>query len=191
MREVLAIRGMPRALFVGMSVLTTIDVLTAYLPAFAEESGISVQTVGWLLATRAAASVLSRIGMIRLMNWLGRRNLLLGAVLLSGAALLAFPFVPLVLQYVMMVIVGLGLGLGQPVTLSWVAGRAPRALRGPALGVRLSGNRLGQVLVPAAVGVLVGVGGVGVVFVALAASLVASGIVLYGAQFTLPENPEE
>ncbi len=191
MREVLAIRGMPRALFVGMSVLTTIDVLIAYLPAFAQETGMSVQTVGWLLATRAAASVLSRIGMIRLMNWLGRRTLLLIAVLLAGAALAAFPFVPLVIQYVMMVIIGFGLGLGQPVTLSWVAGRAPRSLRGPALGVRLSGNRLGQVLVPALVGVLVGASGVGVVFAALAVSLLASGVVLYGAQFALPEEPEE
>jgi len=172
-------------------VLTTIDVLTAYLPAFAQETGMSVQTVGWLLATRAAASVLSRVGMIRLMNWLGRRTLLLMAVLVAGAALATFPLVPLVFQYVMMVIVGLGLGLGQPVTLSWVAGRAPRSLRGPALGVRLSGNRLGQVLVPALVGVLVGVSGVGAVFTALAISLLTSGAVLYGAQFDMPEEPED
>ncbi len=191
MREVLVIPGMRRALLVGMSVITTVDVLAAYLPAFAEEVGMSVQTVGFLLATRATASIVSRVGVLPLMRWLGRRTLLLVAVVAAGLSLALFPFVALPIQYVLMVIVGLGLGLGQPVTLSWVAGRAPRSLRGPALGVRVSGNRLGQVIVPALIGVLAGVSGVGIVFAALAASLLASGVVLMGAQFELPEDPED
>jgi len=191
MRQVLTISGMPRALFVGMSVITSIDVITAYLPAFAEEAGISVQTVGFLLATRALASIASRVGMLRLIAFLGRRNLLLISVLGAGISLALFPFVPLSVQFALMVVVGLGLGLGHPVTLSWVAGRAPRSLRGPALGVRVSGNRLGQVVVPAFVGLLTGVAGVGVIFAALAASLLVSGAVLFGAKFELPEDPEE
>lgn len=190
MREVVAIPGMTRALFVGMSVITSIDIITAYLPAYAEEAGIPVQTVGFLLATRALASIVSRVGMLRLMRWLGRRTLLLVAVLAAGLSLAVFPFVPLALQFGAMVLVGLGLGLGHPVTLSWVAGRAPRALRGPALGIRVSGNRLGQVIVPGIVGVLTGVAGVGIVFAALATSLLASAIVLLGAKFDLPGEPE-
>ena len=189
MREVLVIPGMPRVLLLGVAVITTIDIITAYLPAYAEEAGLSVQTVGFLLATRAIASIVSRVGMLQLMRWLGRRTLLLTAVILAGIALAIFPFAPLPVQYVLMAIVGLGLGLGQPVTLSWVAGRAPRALRGPALGVRMSGNRLGQVLVPVAVGLLAGVAGIGVVFIAMAATLLASGAVFFGAQVELPEEP--
>jgi MFS family permease len=112
------------------------------------------------------------------------------AVLVAGVSLAIFPFVPLALQYGVMVLVGLGIGLGHPVTPSWVAVRAPRALRGPALGIRVSGNRLGQVIVPGIVGVLTGVAGVGIVFGALATSLLASAVVLLSAKFDLPTEPE-
>lgn len=191
MREVLVIPGMRRALLVGMSVITTIDILTAYLPAFAQEVGMSVQTVGFLLATRATAGIVSRIGVVRLIQLLGRRNLLLVAVVAAGVSLALFPFVPLPLRFVAIFVVGLGLGVGQPTMLSWVAGRAPRSLRGTALGVRVSGNRLAQIFVPAAIGLLAGVAGIAVVFVAMAASLFASAAVLYSAQFELPEDPED
>jgi MFS family permease len=49
-------------------------------------------------------------------------------------------------------IAGLGLGVGQPLTMSWLVGAAPPGLRGRALSLRLTGNRAGQVLVSGAVG---------------------------------------
>ena len=56
----------------SMMVLCTIDLLQVYLPALAVERGIPVQTVGILLALRAGATVLSRLGLDRLVRTVGR-----------------------------------------------------------------------------------------------------------------------
>jgi hypothetical protein len=46
--------------------------------------------------------------------------------------------------------------MGQPLSLIWIAEAAPTNMRGAAVGVRLTGNRLGQVAIPAIVGGVVG-----------------------------------
>jgi MFS family permease len=77
-------------------------------------------------------------------------------------AVVAAPLPAFVLA-VVVVLLGLGLGAGQPLTMSWLAEVAPAGLRGRAMSLRLTGNRLGQVLIPSAVGlVAAGVGAAGV-----------------------------
>lgn len=192
LRQVMAVPSMRHAMLVSLTVLTSIDVLTAYLPAYGEAHGLSVQTVGFLLSARAGASILSRAVMLPLISLLGRRRLLMVSLGLPAAALAVFPYLDvLALQYASMALVGLGLGLGQPVTLSWVAGRAPRELRGTALGIRLSGNRLGQLVLPVGIGVLAGATGLGAVFFALATLLAVSGSALARADFDTVEEPAE
>jgi len=191
-RQVLAVPSMRHAMLVSLTVLTAIDVLTAYLPAYGEAHGLSVQTVGFLLSARAGASILSRVVMLPLISLLGRKRLLMVSLGLAAVAFGAFPFLDdLALQYAAMALVGLGLGLGQPVTLSWVAGRAPTGLRGTTLGIRLSGNRLGQAVLPVFIGVLAGATGVGAVFFALATLLAVSSSVLAGASFDTSEEAAE
>jgi MFS family permease len=71
---------------------------------------------------------------------------------------------------VLVVLLGLGLGVGQPLTMSWLAETAPAGLRGRAMSLRLTGNRLGQVVIPSAVGVVAaGVGAAGVLWATAAA----------------------
>ena len=54
--------------------------------------------------------------------------------------------------------------------MSWLALSAPAGLRGRAMSLRLTGNRLGQVLIPSAVGaVAAGVGAAGVLWTTAAA----------------------
>ena len=184
LREVAALPGMPQAMLASITVLTCVDVLTAYLPAFGEARGLSVQTVGFLLAARAAGSIVSRVLMLRLLTLLGRRRLLMVSMALPALALGTFPFLDaLPLQYAAMVVTGLGLGLGQPVTLSWVAGTAPQELRGTALGLRMSGNRLGQVVLPMAVGAVAGAAGLLASFWALSVLLLLSSAVVRRTDF--------
>jgi MFS family permease len=63
------------------------------------------------------------------------------------------PLPPLALAAVV-VLMGLGLGVGQPLTMAWLAAATPPGLRGRAMSLRLTGNRLGQVVIPSAVGAL-------------------------------------
>ena len=152
------------------------DLLAAYLPAYAESAAIPVRTVGFLLAVHGLASVAVRLFMGRLLARYARPSLLAVSMGVSAAALAALPFVAwLPGLYAIMVVTGLGLGLCQPLTVSWVAGQVPMEIRGMAMSVRLAGNRLGQVVVPLGVGLLAGAAGIASAFVAPAALLAAGG----------------
>jgi MFS family permease len=180
----MAIPGMPQAMLVSVTVLSAVDVLTTYLPAIGEAQGLSVASVSLLLSARAGASFLSRL----LMPWLiargGRRRVLIFSTLVPALLLCLWPWIDnLAAMFVLVVVIGFGLGIGQPMTMVWVANRAPDESRGIALGMRLTVNRLGQISVPLAVGAIAGMAGLGSVFVSMAALLGASTIAVRGADF--------
>jgi MFS family permease len=62
---------------------------------------------------------------------------------------------------ILMAVGGFGLGIGQPVTMSWVAALAAPGTRATALSVRLMGNRVGQMAVPVLAGLIAGGAGAG------------------------------
>jgi MFS family permease len=164
--------GMAAAMFVSIAVISAVDVMVAYLPAYGQATGLSVETVGALLSVRAGASLVSRIFMGRLIASVGREQILFLSTALAGGAILALPFTGSVpLLFVLMTLIGAGLGLGQPMTLAWVANRSPRQDRGMALGVRLTGNRVGLLVTPVVMGALAGAAGITAIFVVLAGFL--------------------
>lgn len=167
--------GLPAAVVASLVVVSAIDLLAVYLPALGTERGIAAGTIGLLLALRALTSMVSRFLLPAGVARLGRVALLVSGSVAAGAALvvLALP-VPLAVMAVAVGVTGLGLGVGQPLTLSWVTLLAPAHRRATALSLRLTGNRLGQTVVPATVGLLasrLGAGGV----------LAATGLLLGGA----------
>lgn len=169
-RDLLAQQGLIRALTVSCVVLAAVDITLVYLPALGAERGIAAGTIGVLLTVRALASMTSRLFLGRLTAAIGRRRLLIGTVAVSaaGLALLLIPM-PFWLLAVLMVVTGLGLGAGQPLTMSFLAEAAPPGLRGRAMSLRLTGNRLGQVVIPSAAGFLaLGAGSAGVLAVTAA-----------------------
>ena len=167
--QVLRRPGMAAAMLVSVTVISSVDVLVAYLPAYGEATGLSVETVGLLLSVRAGASLVSRIFMARMIQRIGRRPLLALSMMLAGGGIILLPFVSSVaILFGLMVAIGLGLGLGQPMTIAWVANRSMRHERGLALGVRLTGNRSALLVVPTAMGALAGASGITAIWLALA-----------------------
>jgi MFS family permease len=187
-RTLLRRPGLARALTVSCVVLAAVDITLVYLPALGTERGIASGTVGALLTLRAGASMASRLFLGRLSQRLGRRRLLLGSVALSavGMALSVVPM-PVGSLAVVIVAVGLGLGAGQPLTMSWLAESTPPGLRGRAMSLRLTGNRLGQVLVPSAAGLLAAGTGAGGVLALTAAGLAAAGVAARGLEIRPPD----
>ncbi len=176
MGTLLRLPGLVRALTISCIVLAAVDITLVYLPAVGADRGLAAGLVGLLLTLRAVASMTSRFFLGRLVRLLGRRRLMLTSVLLSAASMaaVAVPAPPPVLA-VLVVLLGLGLGVGQPLTMSWLAEVAPAGLRGRAMSLRLTGNRLGQVLIPSTVGLLAaGVGSAGVLW-ATAGALALAG----------------
>jgi MFS family permease len=177
MRTLLRLPGLLRALLISCVVLAAVDITLVYLPALGADRGLAAGFVGLLLTLRAMASMTSRFFLGRLVGLAGRRRLMIVSVALSAVsmAVVAAPLPPVAVAAVV-VLLGLGLGVGQPLTMSWLAEMAPAGLRGRAMSLRLTGNRLGQVLIPSAVGLAAaGVGAAGVLW-ATAAALAVVGV---------------
>jgi MFS family permease len=153
----LRIRGLPSAVVISGIVLAAIDVFTVYLPVLGAERGYTAGLVSLLLVIRAVASVVSRILLEPLELRFGANRLLLGTVLLAFGVMAVLPAVTSVPALaVLMVPLGLGLGLAQPITMAWIAAIAPVGVRGRAMSLRLTGNRLAQTLIPVIAGSVAG-----------------------------------
>lgn len=189
-RRVLSRPGMLAAMFVSISVASTLDVLAAYLPVYGTVTGLSVALVGLLLSVRAGATMISRVGMEWLLARLGWGRVLMACLLISAAMLALTPAtsIPIVLILIMGTL-GLSIGLVQPMTITWVANRAPKPERGTALAVRLTGNRTSLLLVPAIMGAVAGTAGVAAVFWLMAIALGAGSLVTRTARLDRTKDP--
>lgn len=166
--------GLWQALVVSGIVLTAMDMLYAFLPAWAEDHDASVTAVGWLLALRAAVTVLSRIKIGTFVARLGRRTLMLISLTVGAASLIVLPLVGTVGAIGVMIGLGIGLGLPQPLTMAWVVARVHPSAHGAALGLRLTSNRVIQITVPVGVSAAAGSMGTDAVFWASAILLTGS-----------------
>ena len=102
----------------------------------------------------------------------GRARLLLVSTGLSAVltALLAVDL-SVVLMAVVLVLAGLSLGIGQPLSMSVVSVAAAEGTRGTWMSIRLLGNRLGQAVIPVGVGMFATGFGAPGVFVVLGSTM--------------------
>ncbi|MGN7202305.1 MFS transporter [Arthrobacter sp. SAFR-044] len=175
--------GVARALATSATVLAVVDLTMVYLPALGADRGLTAATVGAMLTVRAVFSMVSRLLLGRVSRRIGRMRLLVVSLALSTAALAAAAIpMPAWLLFVVMAVLGLGLGIGQPLTMSWLSAQAPAGQRGRALALRLAGNRVGQVVLPSAIGVVAAGLGAGGVFLASAVVVGGTLLLLRGVQ---------
>lgn len=188
MRRVVRVPSIFESMLASVAVLCCLDIILAYLPVYGTEHGIPVQIVGLLLAVNGAAQVASRLTMPRLRRLLGRRRLLVLSLLLPAVTLALLPpagdLVPLL--FGLLAITGFWLGIGQPLTIAWVASQTPIDIRATALGLRLSANRAGQFALPAVAGAVAGAAGMTAVFWSLAGLLGVSAALVARASFETP-----
>ncbi len=167
--EVFSIKGFKSAILVSGSITAVIDVMLVFLPLLGRELGFSATEVGILLATRAVASMLVRIILGPISNHFGMRTTLNFGSLVTALSLVVIALSSQFwLLLVLMFVAGFATGIGQPVTMAWVSRISPPEIRGLAISIRLTSNRLGQVIIPALAGSLA-VFGAGTIFWLLAA----------------------
>jgi MFS family permease len=157
--------GVLSAMLVSVALLTSVDILAAYLPVVGERSGIPPELVGALLAVRGMASAASRLLLGPLTRLRSRAELVIASTAGGAVTLLVVAVSDAVgVLFVAMACGGFLIGLGQPLTMSLVALAVPREARSEALAIRLVGNRVGQTLIPLGAGGLAAVLGVAGVF---------------------------
>lgn len=169
--------GVARYIVVSAAVLTSADILTAYLPVLGAEVGIAPVMIGAMLAVRGVASMLSRLLLGPLGRRYNQRALIVTSTIGTALCLLAiavFPF-PAVM-FVALAVGGFLLGMGQPLTMTAVAIALPAQARSSGLGIRLLGNRIAQVGTPLLAGAVAGGFGVASVLIVQVLALAASGV---------------
>jgi len=176
-RDLLKLRGFPAVMLSSVVTVTALDLLVIYLPALGAERHIDANNIGLLLTARAAASLISRVFYARLIFSIGRMPLTLASMLGSAAGFLVLA-IPLALpaMYVVLIMLGFAMGIASTLTLSGVMYLAPPEACGTALTLRMTGNRIGQIVFPALAGIVAAATGVAGILLALGFGLAASGM---------------
>ncbi len=165
--------GMFAVLMSSVVTVTAGDLLVIYLPLIGAERGIDASNIGLLLTVRSAAALVARIFYARLIQAMGRLPLTLVSTFVGAAAfvLMAVPSLPV--MYAASAIIGVGLGIAATLTISGIVAVAPPEARGTAMMLRITGNRLGLVFMPAIAGAVAAATGVVGILVMTAGSLTA------------------
>lgn len=153
------------------------DLHTVFVPIYGTQIGLSAVQIGVVLAAFAAATFVVRLAV----PWYGAAwapmSVLRLALLSAAAVYLAFPFsVSAPALIALSFVLGLGLGVGQPIVMSLLHENAPPGRVGETVGLRMSliqtmavgvplvfgalGATIGVLPVFASVGVFLGLGGV-------------------------------
>lgn len=176
--ELIRVPGLFPILIASVVTVTASDLLIIYLPLLGAERHIDVSHIGFLLLAKSVAALVARACYARLIYAIGRMPLTLGSALVAAFAfvLLAVPSLPV--MYVAAIAVGLGLGIASTLTLSGVAEYSPPQARGTAMSLRITGNRLGLVLMPFIAGVVAAGTGVVGTFLLCALTLATCAVAL-------------
>jgi MFS family permease len=166
--------GMFAAIFTSLAISSTADILVVFLPLYGNENQFSAMAIGVIISIRAATSMASRYFLGSLSAHFTTKQLLVSSNSISVLACAAMAFAPNPITLgVIVAIAGFSLGVGQPLTMSLVSQLTIPQERALAVSTRLTGNRLGQFVIPAGAGLLAAGSGTGAVFIGLSI-LVAS-----------------
>lgn len=171
-----------KALATSALVLYSRDIFVAYFPLYGSNLGISDSMIGWIVAIQGLAMVPVRLFLAQLAEKAGRDKVLLFSIITAGLSFMLFPFVENAwILLVLSAVMGVGLGCGQPLSLTTTYNASPKARTGEVLGLRLASNRLSQLIAPLFFGVVGSFGGLVAVFY-------VSGAFLLGGAFLTKEK---
>ncbi|WP_453990586.1 MFS transporter [Bacillus nitroreducens] len=144
-----------KALISSALVLYSKDIFIAYFPLFAKQYGISTSTIGWIISIQGLAMIVVRVFLPLLAEKLGRDYVLMASVFMAGISFLLVPFTGnVIILGILSALMGLGLGCGQPLSMTTTYNASPKSRTGEVLGLRLASNRLSQLIAPVFFGVV-------------------------------------
>jgi MFS family permease len=166
---------MRRVLIAGAVVMTGIDLFQLYMPLYGHQVGLSASAIGMILGAAAAATFVSRALLPMLVSRYGEEKTLFHSLFLTAAM---FTLIPLfsgafVLGMICFTL-GLGMGLGQPLTVMLCYRYSPAGRGGESLGLRIAINNSMHVVVPSVFGAVGAAFGLAPVFW-VSAGVIAAG----------------
>lgn len=154
-----------KAMIISGLVISSKDLFVAYFPVYGTNVGLRPSTIGIIISACAAAAVLIRMLQFPLVHHFGRGKVLTATLLISAISFLTIPlFSEVYVLLILSALLGLGLGLGQPLSLVFAMNVSKTERHGEVLGLRLTINRVSQFSAPFVFGGIGTAAGVGSLF---------------------------
>ncbi len=166
------------AILSSFIVLFAMGVRGAFFPLYMSDLGFSATLIGTMLSLRALVTIGTRAFMKFFIAKAGGR---FQALIISLFVLaIGIGTIPLCSSIALLiansVLIGFGIGMALPLSMATVAGSVPEEKRGIAMSIRLTGNRLAQLLNPLFFGAISQWAGLIAAFYAGGAFLFVSGL---------------
>lgn len=183
MMDLLKIEDLRRIMLASAVVMTGLDLFQLYMPVYGHAVGLSASAIGLTLGAYAAAGFVTRALIPILIKRYTEQKILAWSLVAAAAAFVAIPFFTgAVALCIVCFLLGLGMGLGQPLGVILTYNASPPGRAGEALGLRIAINNSMHVAVPSAFGAIGSLIGLAPVFWLTAACLVL------GARYSAPRS---
>ncbi len=169
-----------RGAFIASGILSAAwDLFQFYFPIYGHSIGLSASVIGTVLATFALATFIVRTVLPAWAKRVGEADILVYGIYTSAFAFVLFPFFanPWLLAGVAFIL-GLGVGAGQPMSMSLIYALAPPGRSSEAAGLRVMVNNVAHLGIPLFFGSVGAAFGFVPVFAANAAMLATGGALL-------------
>ena len=176
MADLLRIPDLRRMFITSALVMGGLDLFQLYLPIYAHSIGLSASAIGLILGSFAAAGFVTRAGLPLVVKRYGEEPSLRYAMFLAASTFFLIPqFQEAVVLGAVCFVLGLGIGMGQPLTVILTYNYSPPKRHGEGLGLRIAINNSMHVTVPALFGAVGSLIGLAPIFWVSSAILVAGG----------------
>ncbi len=179
MTDLLRNRALRRMLLAGAAVVAGVDLFQLFMPIYGHSIGLSASAIGITMGCFGAAGFATRAMLPALARRFGEVRTLLYSMTLGAATFLLIPLfeTPIALGAVCFLL-GLGLGLGQPLTVILAYNHAPPGRAGEGLGLRIAIINTSHVGVPALFGAVGSIMGTLPVFWVIAGVIALGGLAI-------------
>lgn len=141
------------------------DIFTAYFPIYATDIHLLPSEIGITLAIVAISAAAVRLFQFSLVKRFSRHVITAVCMFVAGSAFALTPFVNLPISlYLLGALLGLGLGIVQPLSFVYLMNFAPCGREGEVIGMRSMFNRISQLTAPLLFGMIGGSLGLNPIF---------------------------
>ena len=176
--DLLRIKFLRNTLIASGIVSSAWDVYQFFMPIYGHSLGMSATAIGLVLSAFAVAIILVRVLVPYAVRRVGESQLLTYAMFVSCAAFCLFPlFSSAWTLAAVYFLLGIGCGVGQPLSMTLVYNASPKGREGEAAGMRITVNQVAHFTIPLLFGALGSAAGYSAVFLTNAGFLMAGGYI--------------
>ncbi len=174
MRDLLKLPAMRAALITNAIVMVGWDLFNLYMPVYMRTIGFTATTIGYIMGTYGVAALITRVAIPPITARWGVQRMIAGALALAACGFVFVPFTvaPAMLMLLSFVI-GLGVGCGQPLSMTLAYNASPPGRAGEGIAMRLAVSYGAHVFIPTAFGALGAAIGLAPIFWLCASALVS------------------